>query len=79
MSRASQIFAGDDRHGWYFRAPDGESYDAFAGRVADWLSETTEARVLVVVTHGMVSVSVALCEWRLRMTGVDVQLRRARA
>ena len=27
----------------------------FAGRVADCLSETTEAQVLVVVTHGMVS------------------------
>jgi broad specificity phosphatase PhoE len=53
--RSPGVFDGDGRHDWYFRAPDGETYAAFAARVAEWLAEVTEARLLVAVTHGIVS------------------------
>jgi broad specificity phosphatase PhoE len=39
---------------WYFRTPDGETYDEFAGRVASWLAEAGNAP-LIVVTHGIVT------------------------
>ena len=39
---------------WYFRTPDGETYDKFAGRVASWLAEAGNAP-LIVVTHGIVT------------------------
>lgn len=44
----------DDYFEWYFRTPDGESYDAFAGRIAAWLAEAGEGP-LIVVTHGVVT------------------------
>jgi len=31
------IFDGDGRHEWYFRTPEGETYDDFAARIAGWL------------------------------------------
>ena len=49
------IFDGDGRHEWYFRSPDGDTYEAFAGRLGEWLSESAETRFLVAVTHGIVS------------------------
>jgi len=49
------IFDGDGRHDWYFRAPAGDSYEAFAARVGAWLAEAAGARLLVAVTHGIVS------------------------
>ena len=48
------IFAADGRHEWYFRTPDGETYDAFAGRIAAWLAER-DARTRIVVAHGVVT------------------------
>jgi probable phosphoglycerate mutase len=48
------IFDGDGHHEWYFRTPDGETYDAFAGRVAAWLADTRE-RTVIVVAHGIVT------------------------
>ena len=33
------IFDGDGRGEWYFRCPDGETYEQFAGRIASWLEE----------------------------------------
>jgi broad specificity phosphatase PhoE len=39
---------------WYFRTPDGESYDAFAARLAAWLGEVGE-EPLIVVSHGVVT------------------------
>jgi len=48
------IFDGDGRYEWYFRAPGGEPYDAFAARAGQWLSETADAPFLIVVTHGIV-------------------------
>ncbi len=53
-ARAPAIFDGDGRHEWYFRTPDGETYEAFAGRIAGWLAEPGEAP-LIVVTHGVVT------------------------
>lgn len=48
------IFDGDNYHEWYFATPDGETYDAFAGRIAAWLAEARD-RPLIVVTHGIVT------------------------
>ena len=47
------IFA---RHGqeWYFRTPDGETYDAFASRLGSWLAEMDD-RTLIAVAHGVVT------------------------
>ena len=52
--RSPGVFAGDGRYEFYFRAPDGERYDAFAARVADWLAAPREKPVIA-VTHGIVS------------------------
>jgi probable phosphoglycerate mutase len=53
--RSPRVFDGAGRYNWYFRVPDGESYDAFAARVGAWLGEQDETRSLVIVTHGLVS------------------------
>jgi broad specificity phosphatase PhoE len=55
IALAPGTFDGDARYGWCFRAPDGESYDAFEARIADWLTETIDHPALVVVTHGIVA------------------------
>jgi probable phosphoglycerate mutase len=49
------VFDGEGRHEWYFRSPDGDTYEAFSERVGEWLSESAEIRLLVAVTHGIVS------------------------
>jgi broad specificity phosphatase PhoE len=54
-TRAPGVFDGDGRYQWYFRSPDGECYNAFAARVAEWLHGWSEAGVRVVVTHGIVT------------------------
>ena len=48
-------FDGDGRYEWNFRAPGGETYDSFAARVAEWLSEAAAAPFVIAVTHGVVS------------------------
>jgi broad specificity phosphatase PhoE len=48
------IFDGDGYHEWYFRTPDGETYDGFSGRIAAWLAEA-EGQRLIVVCHGVVT------------------------
>ena len=53
-ARNPDLFAGDGRWEWYFRTPDGETYDGFAGRVASWLSELGR-EPLIVVSHGVVT------------------------
>jgi broad specificity phosphatase PhoE len=53
--RSPGIFDGDGRYEWYFRSPDGESCEAFEGRVADWLHELDQSAPIVVVAHGLVS------------------------
>ena len=39
---------------WYFDTPDGETYDAFAGRIAAWLAELDDTPVIA-VCHGVVT------------------------
>jgi len=53
-ARAPEMFAGEGRHEWYFRTPDGESYDGFAGRLAAWLGDIGEDTVIA-VSHGVVT------------------------
>jgi len=48
------LFAGEGRWEWYFRTPDGETYDGFAGRIAAWLAELGP-EPLIVVCHGVVT------------------------
>ena len=48
------IFDGDGRGEWYFRCPDGETYEQFAGRIASWLEEAA-GKTLIVVAHGIVT------------------------
>ena len=52
---APGIFAGEGRHEWYFRSPDGESYAALAARLGEWLAEQDESMAIIVVAHGLVS------------------------
>jgi broad specificity phosphatase PhoE len=54
-ARSSGIFDGDGRSTWWFRAPDGESYDSFAARLGEWLGEQEEAVPVIVIAHGLVS------------------------
>jgi probable phosphoglycerate mutase len=39
---------------WYFRTPDGETYDGFAARVGGWLADAGDGP-LIVVAHGIVT------------------------
>lgn len=43
---------GSSRFNWYFRSPDGESYDAAAERVRDWLDEVEGT--VVAISHGLI-------------------------
>src|SRR6516164_1011706 len=54
-TRVPGIFDGEGRNEWYFQSSDGDTYAAFAGRVGQWLSESAGTRLLVAVTHGIVS------------------------
>ncbi len=55
VARAPGLFAGDDgRWEWYFRTPDGETYDCVAGRIAAWLAELGDEPVIA-VSHGVVT------------------------
>ena len=40
---------------WHYRVPDGESYADVEAKVDDWLSELDDSRVIVAVTHSVVS------------------------
>ena len=42
---------GSDRFNWYFRAPDGETYDQAVNRVVTWLAEAQGT--VVAVSHGL--------------------------
>jgi broad specificity phosphatase PhoE len=48
------VFDGDGRYEWYFRTPDGETYDKFAGRIAAWLDDAA-GRTVIAVAHGIVT------------------------
>jgi len=53
--RCPGVFDNEGRYEWYFRSPDGEGYDAFAGRISEWLCDISPNSVLVAVTHGIVT------------------------
>lgn len=53
-ARAPGIFDGEGHYEWYFRTPDGETYEAFTSRIGDWLGSTGD-RFIIVVTHGIVT------------------------
>ena len=53
--RSPAIFTGDGRPEWYFRSPDGETYEGFAARLGAWLDERRGAEPVAVVAHGVVS------------------------
>jgi probable phosphoglycerate mutase len=55
IALAPGTFDGDGRHEWCFRAPDGETYEAFEARISEWLFETIDHPALVVVTHGILA------------------------
>lgn len=40
---------------WYFRSPDGESYEAVQERVTDWLDSLSSTSKVIAVTHGLTS------------------------
>ena len=50
----SRMGAGFVEFEWYFRTPDGETYDGFAARIAAWLAEAGDGPVIV-VCHGVVT------------------------
>jgi broad specificity phosphatase PhoE len=52
-ARSPGIFQRDGRE-WYFHTPGGETYDAFALRIAAWLSDQGEG-TLIAVAHGVVT------------------------
>jgi broad specificity phosphatase PhoE len=47
--------AGSTRYDWFFRSPDGETYDDVAGRLSEWLEANAHRDRLIVVTHGIAS------------------------
>jgi broad specificity phosphatase PhoE len=47
--------AGSDRYNWFFRSPDGETYDDVSKRLRKWLEANPNHDNLVVVTHGVAS------------------------
>ncbi|HEX3861558.1 MAG TPA: histidine phosphatase family protein [Stellaceae bacterium] len=53
-ARFPEMFKGDGRAEWYFRSPDGETYEAFASRISSWLAEQEESPVIA-VCHGVVT------------------------
>lgn len=53
MQRFPAILEGATRYDWYFRAPDGESFETAAERLGSWI--TSLAAPTVAVTHGLAS------------------------
>jgi broad specificity phosphatase PhoE len=47
--------AGSNRYDWFFRSPDGETYDDVAARLGEWLEANAHRDRLIVVTHGIAS------------------------
>lgn len=54
-ARSPGVFDRAGRWDWWFRAPGGEAYEAFAGRLGEWLAEQPESEPVIAVAHGLVS------------------------
>jgi broad specificity phosphatase PhoE len=51
---SEDILSRTTRYDFFFHAPDGERYDAFAARLGDWLSEAVaDDRPRIAVSHGV--------------------------
>ena len=50
-----ECMAGSNRYDWFFRSPDGETYDDVARRLGGWLEAQAHHDKLVIVTHGIAS------------------------
>jgi probable phosphoglycerate mutase len=50
----SRLEATFEEFEWYFRTPDGESHDEFAGRIAGWLAQVGNTPIIA-VSHGVVT------------------------
>lgn len=48
-----EALKGSSPHDWYFRSPDGETFEDAYARVTDWLREAQSPAI--VVTHGLTS------------------------
>jgi broad specificity phosphatase PhoE len=55
QARWPDSIAGSNRYNWFFRSPDGETYDGVARRLKGWLEAHADRDRLVVVTHGIAS------------------------
>jgi probable phosphoglycerate mutase len=53
-ARVPGLFDEDGYYEWYFRTPDGETYEVFSARIAEWLGSAGEVP-MIVVTHGIVT------------------------
>jgi broad specificity phosphatase PhoE len=51
---APGLFDDEDYYEWYFRTANGETYEGFSARIADWLGSAGE-EPMIVVTHGIVT------------------------
>jgi probable phosphoglycerate mutase len=51
-ARFPGALAGASRHDWYFRSPDGESFEAALARARAWLA--TSAGQVIAVSHGLI-------------------------
>jgi broad specificity phosphatase PhoE len=54
-ARWPELSAGSNRYDWFFRSPDGETYDDVAARLRQWLEANAHRDRLIVVTHGIAS------------------------
>jgi probable phosphoglycerate mutase len=57
IALAAGVFDRDGRWEWCFQAPGGETYEAFAGRVGEFLCDinSAQSQSLIVVSHGIFS------------------------
>ncbi|MGE6514009.1 histidine phosphatase family protein [Lysinibacillus sphaericus] len=47
------FFNNSDVYNWYFKAPNGESYDAVVSRLTDWLDSIKHEPKVLAVSHGL--------------------------
>lgn len=47
------LLTNTDAFNWYFRAPDGETYEAVTSRISDWLEEIQREPKVIAISHGL--------------------------
>ncbi len=55
QTRWPKIIREANKYDWYFRSPDGESFEDLEKRLSEWLFEMRTAGELIIVMHGIVS------------------------